>query len=96
MHASVSRRSTLGLWILTLGLLGFLPTLSAADAGSGAGDKAKKEEGKIKAYDEVITEKARTQAGLFRVHQIDDKLFYEIVPGVLDRDLLWVTQIAAT
>lgn len=83
---------------LGLGLAGLSPRLSAAEEASDAKDqkKEKKEESKIKPYDEVITGKARTQVGLFRVHQIDDKLLYEILPRSLDQDLLWVTQIAET
>lgn len=80
---------------MVIGLAGVNPMLSAAEGASGA-KKDKKEESKIKPYDEVITEKATTQVGLFRVHQIDDQLFYEIPPASLEKDLLWVTQIAET
>ncbi len=72
---------------------------SAAPKPSGE-TKEKKEEPKepkkIKSYDEIITKEAVTKAGLFRVHRISDKLFYEIPVSALNTDLLWVTQIAET
>ena len=51
---------------------------------------------KIKKYDDVITKDAVTKTGLFRVHRVDDTLFYEIPPDALDTDLLWVVQISET
>jgi hypothetical protein len=51
---------------------------------------------KIKKYDDVITTNAVTKNGLFRVHQIDDNLFYEIPPDALNVDMLWVIQISET
>jgi hypothetical protein len=59
-------------------------------------DKAKEDKQKIKPYDEVITKDAVTRSGLFRVHQVEDKLYFELLPAALDRELLWVTQIAET
>src|ERR1022692_1568877 len=44
---------------------------------------------KIKKYDEVITKEAVSKVGLFRVHRIDESLYYEIPPDALDTDLLW-------
>ncbi|MCP5527065.1 MAG: zinc-dependent metalloprotease [Verrucomicrobiales bacterium] len=98
MRTSSSRRSVACLSALVLGLTGLTTPLSAAETASDAKDekKEKKEEGKIKPYDEVITGKAKSQVGLFRVHQIEDKVLYEILPSSLDQDLLWVTQISET
>jgi hypothetical protein len=50
---------------------------------------------KIKKYDEVITN-AVTKVGLFRVHRIEENLFYEIPVDALDTDMLWVVQISET
>jgi hypothetical protein len=63
-------------------------------SGRAAGEG--QNETKIKPYDEVITDKAVSKAGLFLTHQVDDKLYYEIVPAKLDKDMLWVTQIEGT
>ena len=68
----------------------------------GAGDPEKKPDeaparkSKIKKYDEVITTNATTKIGLFRVHRIEETLFYEIPEETLGMDLLWVAQISQT
>ncbi len=49
-----------------------------------------------KPYKEVITAKAKTKAGLFKVHQVEDKYFYEIADSLLGRDMLMVVRIAKT
>ncbi|MFC5625469.1 zinc-dependent metalloprotease [Algoriphagus winogradskyi] len=49
-----------------------------------------------KPYKEVITAKAKSKDGLFKVHQIEDKYFYEIPDSLLGRDMLMVTTIAKT
>jgi hypothetical protein len=57
---------------------------------SGASDQ-KKDEGEkkkeaIKPYDQVITKGAKTRAGLFLVHKVDEKWFFEIPTNVLARN----------
>jgi hypothetical protein len=47
-----------------------------------------------KPYKEVITEKAKTMKGLFSVHKIEDKYFFEIGDSMLNRDLLVVNRIS--
>lgn len=47
-------------------------------------------------YSKVITSKAKTDDGLFKVHQLDDKYFYEIPDSLLGREMLMVTRIAKT
>lgn len=49
-----------------------------------------------KPYSEVITSKAKSKDGLFKVHQIENKYFYEIPDSLLNRDMLMVTTIAKT
>jgi len=49
-----------------------------------------------KPYKDVITKEAKSKDGLFKVHQIDDKFFYEIPDSLLGRDMLMVTTIART
>ena len=55
-----------------------------------------KKEGGIQPYDKVITAKAKTDAGLFKVHKLDDKSFYEIPDSLLEREMLTVTRISKT
>ena len=57
--------------------------------------KDEKKEG-IQPYEKVITAKAKTDKGLFSVHKLDDKFFYEIPDSLLGREMLMVTRIAKT
>ena len=52
--------------------------------------------GAILPYNKVITKDAKTDEGLFKVHQIDEKYFYEIPDSLLEREMLMVTRIAKT
>jgi hypothetical protein len=45
-------------------------------------------------YKDVITEKAITKKGLFHVHKVEDKWFFEIGDTVLGRDILIVNRIS--
>lgn len=59
-------------------------------------EKKKPKKGAIQPFEDVITEDAKTDEGLFNVHQIDDKYFFEIPNVLLGRDMLMVTRIAKT
>lgn len=58
--------------------------------------KPKSKDSDPKPYSEVITSKATSKDGLFKVHQIEDKYYYEIPDSLLGRDMLMVTTIAKT
>ena len=45
-------------------------------------------------YKEIITDKARTDDGLFKVHRIEDKYFLEIPDSLFMRDILVVNRIS--
>ena len=47
-------------------------------------------------YDRVITKDAKTTKGLFTVHQIKERYYYEIPKSELGKDFLWNSQIART
>ncbi|RKR85093.1 uncharacterized protein DUF5118 [Mucilaginibacter gracilis] len=47
-----------------------------------------------KPYKDVITAKAKTTVGLFTVHKIDDKIYFEIADSILNRDILIVSRLA--
>jgi len=49
-----------------------------------------------KPYGEVITKAAKSKNGLFKVHEIEGKYYYEIPDSLLGRDMLMVTTIAKT
>ncbi len=48
----------------------------------------------IKDYDKVITKDAVTDEGLFKVHKIKDKYFFEIPDSLLNKDMLLVSRIS--
>jgi len=50
----------------------------------------------IKPYERVITKEAKSDAGIFTVHSLKDKTYYEIPKGELGKEFLWVSQIAKT
>ncbi|WP_127139515.1 zinc-dependent metalloprotease [Flagellimonas marinaquae] len=58
--------------------------------------KEKPKDGDIKAYDEVITKEAKTDEGLFSVHTVGDKKFYEIPDSLFGREMLMVSRISKT
>ncbi|HEX3766877.1 MAG TPA: DUF5118 domain-containing protein, partial [Puia sp.] len=45
-----------------------------------------------KPYKEVITDKAVTQFGLFTVHRVEDKWYFEIADSILNREILAITR----
>jgi len=47
-------------------------------------------------YERVITKDAKTDEGIFTVHTIKDKVYYEIPKSELNKEFLWVSQIART
>ncbi|MFP2994676.1 zinc-dependent metalloprotease [Spongiivirga sp. MCCC 1A20706] len=48
----------------------------------------------IKPYGQVITKDAKTDDGLFKVHQVDQNYFFEINNNLLEKDMLLVSRIA--
>ena len=66
------------------------------EADPEADDAESGDEDGVKPYDEVITDEAESDEGVFTVHRIDDKVFYEIPEAELGKEFLWVSQIART
>lgn len=65
-----------------------------AAAAKNATPKPKK--GDIQPYNKVITKEAKSDKGLFTIHDIDGTFFYEIPDSLFDREMLMVTRIAKT
>ncbi len=61
-----------------------------------SGDSKSKKDNKIKPYDKVITKEAETDQGLFAVHNIDEKQYYEIPDSLFNREMLMVSRISKT
>ena len=76
------------------------PALAQKPERDGPPDKAdndkKKEKEKPKPYDEVITEEMISDPGLFIVHRDGDDVYYEIPVAELDKEMVWVSQLAET
>ncbi|MCD0488719.1 zinc-dependent metalloprotease [Pedobacter sp. MC2016-14] len=88
--------------LLTLALSGFVLSTNAQEKKPEASTKkiavpVKKADsvpGAPKAYNEVITAKAKTSVGMINVHQIALKYFFEIPDTLLGRELLIVNRIS--
>jgi hypothetical protein len=55
-----------------------------------------KEAKKPKSYEDIITKDAVTDHGLFDIHKVKEKYYYEINDSLLGREMLMVTRIAKT
>ncbi|MDX1314472.1 MAG: zinc-dependent metalloprotease, partial [Eudoraea sp.] len=64
-------------------------TAQAKPNGNGKKDK-------IQPYSKVITKDAKTDKGLFDVHEVDEKFFYEIPDSLFGREMLMVSRISKT
>src|SRR5687768_12362036 len=64
----------------------------AADASSGddeSGARAERREAPaLRPYDRVITREAKSDAGVFTVHRLRDRVYYEIPKAMLGREFL--------
>ena len=69
------------------------PAAAAGQERPGARPPAEPE---IRPYEKVITKEARTERGVFTVHRIKSKVYYEIPKAELGKDFLWVTKVART
>jgi hypothetical protein len=77
----------------------YAASLNDAAAQKGAGgqfgkDKAGAEPGKMKKYDDIITKEATTYPGLFSVHKVGEKIYFEIPEAALGRLILWRAEVA--
>jgi hypothetical protein len=60
----------------------------------GGGGRPAQSSSAPKPYQDVITDKAITDAGMFAVHRVDDRYFFEIPDTLLGRDILIVNRVA--
>ena len=65
------------------------PAVAAADTAKAKPDRAA-------TYKSVITAEAVTDEGVFDVHRVDEKLFFEIPDSLLNHEMLLVSRIART
>jgi hypothetical protein len=100
-------RSTTKKWLLisivlfcSVNILAQRPGNKApADTATAISDTSKNAKAKPvskgpKPYSEIITAKAKTSLGMFKVHFLDDKYFFEIPNNILKREILVVNRIS--
>jgi len=68
-------------------ILFLLPCIIVAQDKNEDKDKEKK-------YEDVITDQAKSQDGLFKVHELGEDFYYEIPVAMLDKDMLLVSRIS--
>lgn len=73
-----------------------IETTSSKKSKAPVAEKPKPKKGDLKPYDEIITEDAVSDSGLFTVHKIDADFFYEIPDSLFDKEMLMVTRISKT
>ncbi|GAB4430794.1 MAG: zinc-dependent metalloprotease [Bacteroidia bacterium] len=93
---TVARRHALAVCLLAVLLsLAVLPvTAQRPDKGATPNGSAKKDT--IQAFDKLITGEAISQQGLFAVHQVGDKYYFELPDSLLEREILVVSRMAGT
>ena len=69
-----------------------IPAGATAQGQQGAQNAAQRRG--PKPYAEVITDKAQSDPGVFTVHKVEDKWFFEVPDSLLGRDMLLVSRIA--
>ncbi|MBR9773864.1 MAG: zinc-dependent metalloprotease [Cytophagales bacterium] len=100
-----SKVSLLILLLVGFGLNLISPDLAEAQRRKKKKDKqeekdtekkpAKPKDG-LKSYGEIIKDSTQSKAGLFTVHKVEEKYYYEIPEEMLGREMLMVTTIAKT
>jgi len=79
-----------------MGLVGGCASLNSSQQGASSAPQSDASAKKIKAYEKVITKEAVTDSGLFIVHRLEEKVFFEIPVKTLNTDFLLVSRIAKT
>lgn len=69
---------------------------AAKKAAVAKNAKPKPKKGDIQPYSKVVTKDAKTDDGLFKVHNIDGKYLYEIPNNLFEKEMLMVTRISKT
>lgn len=83
--------------LVVLGLIGGCASTKSAQApGKASASEQEDEKSDLKPYDEVITDEAKSDDGLFTVHKLDEKFYYEIPDSLLGEEMMLVSRIAKT
>src|SRR5262245_54262531 len=79
---------------LALAALVFVAGLTGSRAQDPKFEPKAKTGSTIKKYDDVITKEAKTSPGVFIVHRIEDRVFFEIPESAWGRPMLWQAEVA--
>jgi hypothetical protein len=71
-----------------------MPTAPAAPGAAPQGPPAAMAKPGPKPYKEIITGKAKTTKGLFTVHKIDEKYFFELDESLFGREIMAITRFS--
>src|ERR1044071_8570711 len=84
--------------ILTLTICAVSQDPPTPPAGGGGQERPGRpdQQPEIKPYDRVITKEAKSDEGIFTIHTVKEKVYYEIPKSELMTSILWVSQIART
>ncbi|MBT8478519.1 MAG: zinc-dependent metalloprotease, partial [Gemmatimonadetes bacterium] len=84
----------------TLSIIILAAVLAAGCASAGSrgaqSDDAKPNGDQEKTYSEIVTDETVSDSGLFVLHTLEEKLYYEIPLNMLDREMLLVSRRART
>ncbi|TDW99281.1 zinc-dependent metalloprotease [Dinghuibacter silviterrae] len=72
------------------------PGDTTAHPGGAAPKGAEAPKSSVKPYKDVITAKAISKSGLFTVHHVDDKWYFEIPDSILGREFMAITRYSET
>lgn len=83
--------------LLIFSICFFLPNTQFAQAEKTDEDKKEKKKksvSKLKPLAEIITEESKSDTGLFTIHKMGDKYYFEMPNDLLDKELLVVSRIS--
>ncbi|WP_149273521.1 zinc-dependent metalloprotease [Pareuzebyella sediminis] len=86
-------------YFIILGLLlitGSCGTIGLAGKSAKKGKAESHEINSSKTYDRIITDEALTKRGLFDIHKVGEKYYFEIPDSLLNREMLVVTRFIKT
>ena len=89
------QRNNLFTAVIALSLFVFTNIINAQEPRTGDTSRRATPAGRIKNYSDVITKEAISDKGLFTIHKVADKYYFEIPDSLLRRDFLWITRFAA-
>jgi hypothetical protein len=96
VRTHVRAAATVAAALVPCALLAQEPPAGGPEPPAGGGRGGRAPEPEIRPYERVITKDAKSDDGIFTVHRIKDRIYYEIPRDRLGREFLWVSQIAKT